>query len=74
MRHTAKTLMSRCRVPEFDSERTLGHAVPGVAGIYGHHDHREAKRSALALLAAEVQRIIDPPPADKVVDIRRGAG
>ena len=73
LRHTAKTLMSRARVDEFDSERVLGHAVKGVAGTYGHHDHREAKGAALARLAAEVQRIVDPPPADKVVDIRKAA-
>jgi integrase len=73
LRHTAKTLMSRARVDEFDSERVLGHAVRGVAGTYGHHDHREAKGAALERLAAEVQRIVDPPPEDKVVDIRKAA-
>ena len=73
LRHTAKTLMSRCRVPEFDSERTLGHAVRGIAGVYGHHDHREAKGAALERLAAEIQRIIDPPP-DTVMQIREVGG
>jgi integrase len=73
LRHTAKTLMSRARVDEFDSERVLGHAVRGIAGTYGHHDHREAKREALERLAAEVQRIVDPPPEDKVINIRKAA-
>ena len=71
LRHTAKTLMSRARVNEFDSERVLGHAVKGVAGTYGHHDHREAKGAALERLAAEVGYILNPPPTGKVVDIRR---
>jgi integrase len=69
LRHTAKTLMSRARVDEFDSERVLGHAVRGIAGTYGHHDHRAAKGAALERLAAEVQRIVDPPPTDKVVQM-----
>jgi integrase len=74
LRHTAKTLMSRARVDEFDSERVLGHAVRGVAGTYGHHDHREAKGAALERLAAEVQRIVDPPPEDTVISIHAQAG
>ena len=73
LRHTSKTLMSRARVDEFDSERVLGHAVRGIAGTYGHHDHREAKGAALERLAAEVQRIVDPPPEDKVVNLREAA-
>ena len=73
LRHTGKTLMSRARVPEFDSERTLGHAVHGIAGVYGHHDHREAKGAALERLAAEIQRIIDPPP-DTVMQLREVGG
>ena len=45
----------------------------GIAATYGHHDHREAKGDALERLATEIQRIIDPPPSDKVVRFR-GAG
>jgi integrase len=71
LRHTAKTLMSRARVPDFDSERVLGHRVAGISGHYNHHDFKESNGAALKHLAAEVQRIVDPPPADKVVDFRK---
>ncbi|NIV31346.1 MAG: tyrosine-type recombinase/integrase, partial [Anaerolineae bacterium] len=30
LRHTAKTLMASAGVPEFNSERLLGHVVPGI--------------------------------------------
>ncbi len=73
LRHTAKTLMSRCRVPDFDSERVLGHRVAGISGHYNHHDFKESNGAALAKLAAEVQRVVDPPPSDNVesLDERR---
>jgi integrase len=67
LRHTAKTLMSRCGVADFDSERVLGHSVKGISGHYNHHDHKESNGVALAKLAAAVQRIVAPPP-DNVVD------
>ena len=73
LRHLAKTLMSRARVPDFDSERVLGHAVKGISGHYNHHDFEESNGAALERLAAEVQRIVDPPPEDKVIDIRKAA-
>jgi integrase len=66
LRHTAKTLMSRCRVSDFDSERVLGHRVAGISGHYNHHDFKESNGAALRRLAAEVQRIVDVTP-DSVV-------
>ena len=72
LRHTAKTLMARIKVPEFDSERTLGHVIAGIGGTYNHHAYTEEKGTALEMLAAEIGRIVDPPPADeKVVELRR---
>ena len=74
LRHTAKTLMARVGVSEFDSERTLGHVVSGIGGTYNHHDYTEEKGTALEKLAAEIGRIVDPPPADgTIVDFRKVA-
>ena len=69
LRHTAKTLMSRARVDDFDSERVLGHSVKGISGHYNHHDFEESNGVALERLAAEVQRIVDPSPEDKVIQL-----
>lgn len=74
LRHTAKTIMARVHVSEFDSERTLGHVVPGIGGIYNHHDYTGQKGAALEKLAAEIEQIVNPPPADdKVVQLRKEA-
>ena len=48
-------------------------AVRGISATYGHHDHAEAKGDALERLAAEIQRIIDPPP-DTVIQLREAGG
>ncbi len=61
LRHTAKTIMARVGVSEFDSKRTLGHVISGIGGTYNHYSHTEEKGTALERLAAEIQRIINPP-------------
>ena len=70
-------MMMRCRVSDFNSERVLGHVIPGESGTYTHDDDgeifMEQKREALERLAAEIQRLVDPPDEDKVVDIRKAA-
>lgn len=38
LRRTARTLMSEIRIPRDIAERVLGHAIPGVEGIYDRHD------------------------------------
>jgi integrase len=73
LRHSAKTLMSRAGVSDFDSERTLGHSIKGIAGHYNHDDHQRAVGAGLQRLAAEVERIVDPPPEGKVVHLHKAA-
>lgn len=58
LRRTAKSLMARAGVRPDYSERTLGHAIPGVQGIYDQYDYREEKAAALKALAALVERIL----------------
>jgi integrase len=63
LRHTAKTLMSRARVPSDHSEQVLGHILPGLKGRYDHHDYIEERGRALETLAALIQSIVKPPGA-----------
>lgn len=49
--------------------RVLGHAIPGVEGIYDRHSYDEQKATALEALAALIDRIVHP--ADNVIELRR---
>ena len=42
---------------------------PGVRGIYDRHEYLKEKRHAFEALAAQIERIVNPPGA-KVVPIR----
>lgn len=61
LRHTAKTLMVRAGVRPDISERVLGHVIAGVEGVYDRHSYIDEKRDSLEKLAAEVDRILNPP-------------
>ena len=73
IRRTCRTLMSRARVSPDISERVLGHAIPGVAGVYDRHAYVEEKREALEALAELLNQIIHPEPANVVPLGRRVA-
>jgi integrase len=70
LRRTAKSLMREAGVTSFDSERVLGHVIPGVEGVYDQHSYRTEKQRALAALAALVQRILDPDTTTNIVLLR----
>lgn len=80
LRRTARTIMARVKVEARTAEMVLGHVIPGVEGIYNQHPYIAEKRDALARLAAEVARVVNPDPApskpagaptsDNVVPIR----
>jgi len=61
--------MSRAGVRPDIAERLLGHAIPGVAGTYDGHSHREEKAHALKALASLIESIVNP--TDNVVAIRK---
>jgi len=65
-RRTAKTLMVRAGVRPDISERVLGHAMGAIEGTYDRHSYLTEKRDALERLAAELDRIINPPEANVV--------
>jgi integrase len=64
LRRTAKTLMARAGVRPDISERVLGHVIAGVEGTYDRHSYADEKRDALEKLAAMIERILNPLPAN----------
>jgi integrase len=66
LRRTARSLLSRAGVLSEHSERVLGHAIRGVEGIYDRHAYFAEKRDALTKLAALIDTIVHPRPADVV--------
>jgi integrase len=66
LRRTARSLMSRASVRPDIAERMLGHAIPGVEGVYDRHSYAEEKADALQRLAHLVETIIHPPEGNVV--------
>jgi integrase len=64
LRRTARSLMSRAGVPSDHAERCLGHVMAGVRGTYDRHKYHDEKRQAFEKLAAQIERILNPPPAN----------
>jgi integrase len=73
LRRTARSLLSRAGVNPDVAERCLGHAIPGVRGIYDRHRYIDEMRHAFEALAAQLDRIVHPP-GGKVVEGRFGRG
>lgn len=71
LRRTARSLMARAGVRSDIAERTLGHVIAGVEGVYDRHGYLEEKGEALAALAALVERILKGG-ADNVVQMVAG--
>jgi hypothetical protein len=62
LRRTARTLLSRAGVPADIGERCLGHLPGGVRGTYDRHAYQVEKAAAFEALAAQIERIVRPPP------------
>lgn len=58
LRRTARSLMARAGVRSDIAERTLGHVIPGVEGVYDRHSYAKEKGEALEALALLVDRIL----------------
>jgi integrase len=71
LRRTARSLLSRAGVRPDISERVMGHAIPGVEGVYDRHRYDVEKAHALQALADLIDRILNPPAAN-VVPLRAG--
>lgn len=70
LRRTARSLLSRAGVPVDHAERCLGHAIPGIRGVYDKHQYRPEMLHAYEALSAQIERIVDPQP--NVVALTRG--
>jgi integrase len=70
LRRTARSLMSRAGVRPDIAERIVGHAIRGVEGVYDRHSYEDEKGEALNQLAALVERIINPPSSENIVNMR----
>jgi integrase len=68
LRRTARSLMSRAGVPSDHAERCLGHVIGGVRGVYDRHEFYDEKRRAFDVLAAQIERIVNPQ--ENVVPLR----
>jgi integrase len=66
LRRTARSLMSRAGVRPDIAERVLGHAIPGVEGVYDRHSYSAEKADALVRLADLVETILNPPEGNVV--------
>ena len=62
LRRTARTLLSRADISADIAERALGHALVGVRGVYDRFEYADQKRHAFEALAAQIERIVRPPP------------
>jgi integrase len=67
LRRTARSLMAEIGIADNIAEQVLGHAIPGIAGVYNRHAYFEEKAEALNRLAARIETIINPPAGDNVL-------
>jgi integrase len=69
LRRTVRSNLSKLGVFSDVAERILGHAIPGVRGVYDRHSYLDEKRDALDRWALHVAGIVSPQP-DKVVKLK----
>jgi len=72
LRRTCRALMTRAKVPTDVAEFALGHSIKGIQATYDNPDeYKPAIDRALACVAAEIGKIISPPPVTgNVVPLR----
>ena len=64
LRRTFRTrVVSECGVDAFIAERCMGHALPGLHGVYDQGLHLEPKRKALEAWQARLHKIVGERPA-----------
>jgi integrase len=69
LRRTARSLMSRAGVDPDHAERALSHTIGGIRGTYDRHEFYNEKKRAFEALAAQIDRILNPPE-NNVVPMR----
>src|SRR5262249_59333850 len=66
LRRTLRTGLAELGIPFEVAERVLNHAMPGLQGVYNHHNYLGEKRRALALWAEHVLAIAEERKATVV--------
>jgi integrase len=74
LRRTARSLLARAGVRSEVAERCLGHALPSIEAVYNRHTFHEEMTHAFEALASLIERIVNPPAADNVTELRRVGG
>jgi integrase len=69
LRRSARSLLARVGVQHEVAEAVLGHALPGITGVYNKYGYEAEKGHALRQLAALIERIAQGP-TDNVVAMR----
>jgi integrase len=57
LRRSARSLMSRTGVNSDIAERCMGHALPGIRGVYDRHRYLDEMRAAFESLAAQINAV-----------------
>jgi integrase len=71
LRRTARTLMSRAKVPTDHAERCLGHVIGGVRETYDRWEFRDEKAAAYEVLAGLIGAIVSPADNVRTIGERR---
>jgi len=71
LRRTVRTRLASLRVSDTIAEMVIGHGRRGLQRVYDQHQYESEMREALALWAARLRDIVEPPPKN-VVELRRG--
>lgn len=74
LRRTARTLMPRAGVNRAIAEHALAHKLPRIEGTYDRHAYIKEKRDAFDQLARLIERIVDLPPARKILHLPTRTG
>jgi integrase len=69
LRRTARSLLSRAGVNSDVAEKCLGHSRGDIVERYDQHKYLAEMRHAFEALAAQIDRIANPPAADDVADM-----
>ena len=73
IRRTVRTRLASLRVPDEVAEMVIGHGRKGLQRVYDQHSYEQEMREALEAWAARLRSIVNPPPADNVIQLR-GSG
>jgi integrase len=71
LRRTARSLLSRAGVHSDIAEKCLGHSRGDIIERYDQHKYLDEMQRAFEMLAAEIERIVNPPEGGAVIPMRR---